>query len=139
MGEPHWTQSLAVDTYRLIDPPDSATVERAESDLGLPLPTELRELYRECDGIFDVAGQWFVVWPLAAVVARNKEAWAAQGVDRRALLAFGDDGTGDPFCVLCDGSRTVVIWSEIEHTATHLADGIEPFWSAWTSDKLPHH
>jgi hypothetical protein len=139
MGEPHWLRSLAADSYRLEPPPDSSVVERAESDLGVSFPAELRELYCESDGVFDTAGQWFVIWPLADVVARNSEAWAAQGLDRRALLAFGDDGTGDPFCVRCDGSRAVVVWSEIDGSTTYIADDIQRFWSAWRSGTPPHY
>jgi hypothetical protein len=140
MGDQHWARSLPVDSFRLSHPPDSGVVERAESELGVSLPPELRDLYRESDGVFDTAGQWFVIWPLADVVTRNRAAWdAAQGLDRRALLAFGDDGTGDPFCVPCDGSRAVVVWSEIDGSATYMADDIERFWSAWTSGTLPHY
>jgi hypothetical protein len=130
-------RNLAVDNYLLGDPPDSGAVEQAESDLEVSLPADLRELFRNTDGVFDVAGQWFVIWPLADVVARNRQAWAARGLDRRALLAFGDDGTGDPFCVACDGSRAVVVWSEIDDSVTYMADDIERFWSAWTAGTLP--
>jgi cell wall assembly regulator SMI1 len=62
-------------------------VRAAEAGLGVVVPVELRDLYAVSDGLFDHAGQWFVVWPLVEVVTRNQEAWTREpcvpsGADR---------------------------------------------------------
>jgi hypothetical protein len=62
-------------------------------------------LYLASDGVFDRVGQWCVIWPLSEIVTRNLQAWALEDVPgRQALVGFGDDGTGAPFCVPRDGS-----------------------------------
>jgi hypothetical protein len=103
------------------------------------LPSALRALYLASDGVFDEPGQWFVIWPLAEVVARNQAAWADGNHGRRRLLAFGDDGTGDLFCVPIGGGPEIVFWSAIDGTATHLARSLPLLWEAWTTDSLPPH
>jgi hypothetical protein len=63
-------------------------------------PEDLRRLYLASDGVFDAPAQWFVIWPIADVVIRNREAWSCEdSPSRRNLVGFGDDGTGAPFCV----------------------------------------
>lgn len=103
---------------------------------------ELRELYRVSNGIFDGPGQWFVVWPLADVVARNRLDWSqanAATADRLTLAGFGDDGTGMPFCVPRDGSHSVFVWSALDHEAVLLADTVVEFWTRWRAESLPHY
>jgi hypothetical protein len=95
-----WRTVLAAnDGYQVRPPVAVAELDRAAVLLGAVLPDDLRRLYLTTDGIFDTPGQWFVVWPLVGIVAGNQRDWAVSGVGRRALLGFGDDGTGASFCV----------------------------------------
>ena len=87
-----------------------ASIER---ELGVPLPATLRSLYGTRDGRFSEEGQWWVVWPRDRLVAENKDAWQ-QGLPT-SLIAFGDDGTGNPFCVDVSGmSSEVLRWNWID-------------------------
>ena len=78
-----------------VDPADFADAERR---LGVRIPNSLRALYSDGDGRYDDGGHWWVVWPIDQLVAENEEYWREGWLDR-SLLAFGDDGTGDPFCL----------------------------------------
>ena len=69
-------------------------------------------MYRVADGRFNAAGQWWVVWPLERLVADTLRAWGDGALDR-TLVAFGDDGTGDPFCVYDAVESPVIRWSVI--------------------------
>jgi hypothetical protein len=104
--------------------------------LGVVLPDELRVLYQAADGVFDRAGQWFVVWPLAEVVARNRAVWAYETADRRGLIGFGDDGAGGEFCVPADGSAGVFVWNPIDGVPHPLADTIAGFWAGWSDGSI---
>jgi hypothetical protein len=90
------------------------------------------------NGVFDRTGQWFVIWPLPEVVARNSKAWSfTDSQVRHKLVGFGDDGTGTPFWVPRDGSTGVFAWSAIDGEATLLADSVAAFWSGWRAGTLP--
>ena len=115
---------------------DLTACERA---LGSRLPQQLRNLYLASDGVWDEPGQWFVIWPLSEVVARNRAANQVEGLGRREWIGFGDDGTGSPFCVDRLGGDAVFHWSSIDQEATRLARDVVEFWTAWLAGSLPPH
>jgi hypothetical protein len=139
MPEVDWLSLLTrrADGYRLTDPAEMTAIKNAQLELGVRLPVALRELYVASDGVFDAPGQWFVIWPLAELVRRNLEAYTAEGASRSQYVGFGDDGTGDPFCIRRDGSQGVFIWSPIDQSAVPVAEDIVTFWSGWTDGTLP--
>lgn len=108
-------------------------IDNAERSLGRPLPGDLRSLYESADGFFDQEGQWFVVWPLERLVADNVRSWS-EGTLPRDLIAFGDDGTGNPFCVPTseDRSRDILRWSWIDGDVEEVVPAQE-FFAAWTN------
>jgi hypothetical protein len=135
-----WRQLLGADDGCELRPGATADeVAAAEAALGAAFPADLREVYQASDGVFDRSGQWFVIWPLAEVVTRNRQAWSWAGPARRGLVGFGDDGTGAPFCVPRPGSGGVFAWSVIGGEATFLAGTVAEFWSRWVSGGLPAH
>jgi len=135
-----WTTVLAADDgYRLREPAEASAISAAESTLQVSLTVDLRDLYLASDGLFEEPSQWFVIWPLADVVSRNQEAWAIEGGRRVQLVGFGDDGTGNPFCVQRDAGPEVFAWSPIDHDATHIAKDLKTFWRHWTAGTLPSH
>jgi hypothetical protein len=136
-----WRQLLSADDgYELRPRAAAGEVAAAEAALGAVFPADLRQLYLVTDGVFDRAGQWFVIWPLPEAVTRNRERWSqGDSPARRELVGFGDDGTGAPFCVPRDGSSGVFAWSPIEGAATPLAGSVADFWSGWVAGTLPPH
>ncbi|MGW1341874.1 SMI1/KNR4 family protein [Kribbella sp. NPDC002412] len=134
-----WRQTLqaADDGLELQPPADPGEIAAVELRLGIPFPAELRGLYEATDGILDKPGEWFVMWRLGDVARWNLEAWNGwESEARRRLLGFGDDGTGDPFCVALDGETTVCTWSPIEQEARPLAPNLREFWLGWLSGQI---
>ncbi len=136
-----WLSTLGPDGYRLGVPATAAQLAATEKALDAALPSDLRELYLVADGVFDLPGEWFVIWPLADVVDRNRADWLTYPDSRirSDLVAFGDDGTGDPFCIARNGGGAVCYWSPIDDTATCLPNTITEFWTRWQSDTFPAH
>ena len=129
-----WRTVLDADGYGSRPGVDVQTLHRAESMLGRRLPAWLASLYRDSDGVLDVAGKWFVIWPIDMLVAENLARWSASDLPRH-LLAFGDDGAGYPFC-LQGHESPVVCWYPIDQSAVVLAPDIESFWRGWTSGSI---
>jgi hypothetical protein len=129
----------ADDRLRLRPGAPTDAIEELESALAATLPFALRNLYRASDGVWDEPGQWFVIWPLADVLARNRLAWDAESPARGGWVAFGDDGTGNPFCFRRVGGDNVYYWSSVDQEATRLASDPAAFWLAWVADSLPTH
>jgi hypothetical protein len=138
MSEAAWRPLLqAVDGVELQPPVDAAGIAAVELRLGIKLPTTLRGLYEATNGIYAQPGQWFVMWHLDDLASRNLAAWNGwESEARRRLLAFGDDGTGDPFCVELDGEPAVFAWSPTEQEARPLAPGLREFWFGWLSGRI---
>lgn len=136
-----WRQLLSTDDgYELGPGATAGEVAAAEAALGAVFPADLRQLYLLSDGVFDRTGQWFVIWPLAEVIARNRQAWSQGGSpSRRELVGFGDDGTDAPFCVPRDGGSRVFARSLVDGQATLLAGSVADFWSGWAAGTLPPH
>jgi hypothetical protein len=112
-------------------PCSQAQLTKAESALGVTLPLVLRRTYEEGDGAFDDAGQWWVIWPLDRLTSENSEAWTTARLDT-SLLAFGDDGTGNPFCVRIDGAPDEVLrWSWIDGEVEHVEGPFAEFTLRW--------
>jgi hypothetical protein len=108
-----------------------AAVSAAERRLGITFPPRLRDVYAEGDGRFRADGQWWVVWPLERLIGDNEAAWR----DRRlpsSFLAFGDDGTGNPFCVGLKGAHDEVLrWSWIDNDVVASAGSMAEFLDEW--------
>lgn len=110
------------------DPDDLADAERR---LGVRIPESVRALYADSDGRHDDVGQWWVVWPLERLIAENTRYWS-EGWLSLSLLAFGDDGTGDPFCVYHgDPVEAVARWSMIEHAVFERYESMNTFVTTW--------
>lgn len=113
-------------------PCSSARIAVGECSLGSALPDELVALYKAADGLFDEPGQWYVVWPLDRVVITNVQLWS-EGLLDQDLVAFGDDGTGAPFCLRRHDTapRHVLRWSLID-AAVETDEGVlNTFLRTW--------
>jgi hypothetical protein len=76
-------------------------LEEAERTLGLVLPSDLRELLSECNGVKDHFGTE-VVWPAHELAPRNEEFRRTPAFRRLympfdAVFFFGATGNGDQF------------------------------------------
>lgn len=112
--------------------PGAARIAEAEAVLAVTVPEPVRGLYRASDGWFASEGQWFVVWPLARLVDDNLAGWD-RGLPRN-LLAFGDDGTGNPFCVDLDEPHDAVVrWNWIDLDVEYREGSMADFRSTWLS------
>ena len=92
--------------------------------------------------MFDVRGQWYVGWPLARIVEDNV-GFGRDGQSRLGpgLVAFGDDGTGNPFCLAVpalDSPRDskVYWWGWIDLEAVELASSLRDFWEGWLRGEI---
>jgi hypothetical protein len=112
--------------------PGAARIAEVEAVLAVSLPKPVRALYRESDGLYAYEGQWFVVWQLGRLLEGNQDAWD-RGLPRN-LLAFGDDGTGNPFCVdLDDPTDAVVRWNWIDLEVESQEGPMASFRDWWLS------
>ena len=109
-------------------------VTNTERELGMPLPRDLKSLYGQRDGYFSESGQWWVMWPLARLVTENLRAHSL-GLPRD-LVAFGDDGTGNPFCVRVGDEPTEVLrWSWIDGAVEQSEGSVHEFIAEWCSEE----
>lgn len=108
-------------------------LDQAEGLLGAALPEHLRRIYRAGDGRYRADGEWWVIWPLDRLVRDTLRAWREGTLDR-ALIAFGDDGTGNPFCAPRDGRDEVVRWSWIDSGVAGSEGALTDFLAAWATD-----
>ena len=92
---------------------DDRQLADAEARLNVTLPGALKAIYLSADGRFNADGHWWVVWPLERLVADTLQRWS-EGMLDLSLVAFGDDGTGDPFCVYNGVESPVLRWSVID-------------------------
>ena len=75
-----------------------------------------------------------MVWPLARVVEDNQRAWG-DGTLPRDLLAFGDDGTGNPFCLsLSSPADEVLRWNWLDREVEVDEGTMQEFSREWLAD-----
>jgi hypothetical protein len=114
---------------QIVSPP--VQVQDVERLLAVTLPARLRRVYEESDGRWSDLGQWWVVWQLDRLVEDNERAWA-DGTLPRHLLAFGDDGTGNPFCVALNSDADEVLrWNFIDLDVEVSEGTMDDFARAW--------
>jgi SMI1/KNR4 family protein SUKH-1 len=117
--------------YRAAPPVPATKFVEVEAALGTLLPNPLVSLYRANDGVFDLHGQWWLIWPVARMV--EAKAWLTEFdgyLDR--WIPFGDDGTGDPFCFHRE-DEAITRLSMIDGTHEPFAHGLADFWTMATT------
>jgi hypothetical protein len=92
-----------------------------------------RSLYETSDGRFSEEGQWWVIWPLDRLVAENKYAWR-RGLPT-TLIAFGDDGTGNPFCVEVGATSSKVLrWNWFDLAPERSEGSVDELTAEWCGE-----
>jgi hypothetical protein len=126
--------STPADEFERGPPASAAMIDETADRLGTQLPDALASMYRATDGVYELAGQWWVIWPLAQMVESSAWLQGADGYPDR-WIAFGDNGAGEPFCLQRDdGSVTCLhpIGQEHQKLASSLAD----FWVLMASGSI---
>lgn len=130
----HGRMEHPADGFEHGPPASGASVAETEERLGTRLPDALVSTYRTTDGVYDKAGQWWVIWPLAQMVAAAAWLRSTNGYPDR-WIAFGDNGAGDPFCFQRDeGSITCLHMIEQEHQ--ELTPGLADFWAVMSNGAI---
>ncbi len=113
-------------------------MRHAETVLGRSLPRDLASLMSYSNGLVDASAESQVVWPLSRLVTDNLKAWASEDLALpAALLGFGDDGSGDWFCMRSqDPSASILHWSWIDGAARPIAHGLRSFLPRWLDGDL---
>lgn len=124
-----WKEAL---TAHGVQPGPAVPDERlaaCETQMRRRWPRDLRLLYATVEGLYDTSGEWWVVSPVERVVRDNTRAWTS-GELAGDLLAFGDDGTGNPFCI--QNEDRVVRWSWIDGAVERDIGDLSAFLAEWT-------
>jgi hypothetical protein len=118
-------------------PCSEESIHQAGALLGVRFPEPLRNLLLGGNGRFDKGGQWWVAWPLERIVQDNLAAWRERGLPR-SLIAIGDDGSGDPFCLNLSGTGVrVVRWLWIESSVAEEGPGSSFAEDGWGRHNAP--
>lgn len=123
--------------YRMRTPPSAERIEAVQAALDTRFPQELIDLYLQTDGIYDSRAYFDPVWPLDEVLSENLRAFVDDPPPRDQYLGFGDDGTGNPYCVRRDGGEAVYYFGNILSEVTFLTDGLRALWEQ--EGPLPPH
>jgi hypothetical protein len=129
-----WLALLDAERHGLAlgNPASDAELADAEEQLSQPLPAELASLLRVANGFDDSSGQWQCSWDTRRIASENLQMWA-NDILPDSRLAFGDNGAGDPFCVILHGESEGEIeeWSPIEMEANRSWPDLATFWCDW--------
>lgn len=120
-----------------------AAVSQAERRLGHPLPTDLRDLLGESNGVFGAYGLG-LVWPISRIVEDNL-AFRTNADFRElympfdSLLFFGDAGNGDQFAfrlvsVLWD--KDIYAWNHEDDSRTWVAPDLAQYLEWWADGRI---
>jgi hypothetical protein len=120
-----------------------AAVSEAERRLGHALPTDLRELLRESDGVLGSYGLG-VVWPISRIVEdnlgfRSNADFRELYMPFDSLLFFGDAGNGDQFAfrlvsVLWD--KDIYAWNHEDDSRTWVARDLAQYLEWWADGRI---
>ena len=132
---PGWPALLQREGYELQPGACPEALEAAEGVLGLRFPDGLRSLYMVSDGVFDTVGQWFVIWPVGMLADQNTRLRNGGLLPSGPVIAFGDDGTGDVFCMK-PGQQDVSCWHPIDGSMPQLASDLATFWRGWADGTI---
>jgi hypothetical protein len=125
-------------------PADDVSLREAEGRLGLRLPSELRSLYAQSNGIQGEHGLG-LIWPIERVVAdnlrfRTHAEFAQLYMPFHPLLFFADAGNGDQFAytILAGEVRRsdVFVWDHETDSREWAAPDLRLYLDWWLSGRL---
>jgi len=126
------------------EPAGEQTLSAAETQLGMQLPDELRELLAESNGVrgeYELA----LIWPIERIVADNRlfredESFKTLYMPFDGLLFFADAGNGDQFAFAVAGGQVrrpdIFVWNHEEDSRTWLAKDLCDYLEGWISGRI---
>lgn len=108
-----------------------------EHTLGHPIPSELRAILSEADGIEGEYGLE-LVWPVARMAEDNNRfrtdpVMSDLYMSFESLIFFSDAGNGDQFFVSLAGNQDVYCWDHEDDSRVWVAGTVMEFLEAWMS------
>ena len=126
------------------EPAEEPALSAAETQLGMRLPQELRELLAESNGVlgqYDLA----LIWPIERIVADNRlfrenESFKTLYMPFDGLLFFADAGNGDQFAFAVAGGQVrrpdIFVWDHEEDSRRWLAKDLGDYLEGWLSGRI---
>ena len=120
-------------------------LDEAESQLGLALPSDLREVLRETNG---VEGEYELglLWPLGRIVEDNTRFRTSKDLKSLYmpldhLLFIADAGNGDQFAFPIDADGTIrrsdiFVWNHEDDSRTMVAPSLRFYFEWWLTGQL---
>lgn len=126
-------------------PPASRTaIEEAEETLGIQIPTELRGLLEETDGLVDQYGAG--IWSVGRLAETTLEMWGELSRSELYmpfgnLLLIGDAGNGDLFAYPIQGDGAInradiFLWDHETDSRQWIAASLQQFVERWFGGEL---
>lgn len=117
------------------EPATSETIASAESHLGHPLPSELREVLAETNGIEGEYGLG-LLWAAERISEDNARfrcstLFADLYMPFDGLVFFADAGNGDQFFVSLSGNNEVYVWDHESDSRTWVAQTVSSYLRGW--------
>jgi hypothetical protein len=117
---------------RFGDPVLPEEIERAEALLGVTLPSDLRELYRQCDGFREDRGNakyllsLFQEDTIGSLVSTTRSHWqSSEPPDLRAFLLFGFSGGDEVWGIRVESPHDLIAYHHhMEGQYENLEGGI---------------
>ncbi|MET8968508.1 SMI1/KNR4 family protein [Streptomyces hydrogenans] len=114
------------------EPVEAAEIVEAERRLGQALPTDLRQLLLESNGVL---GRTHVatVWAVDQIVEQNLRFWSDETFAQLympfdALMFFGDNGGGDQFAFVQKPQRPdVFVWEHESDSRRWVANNLHDY------------
>lgn len=119
-------------------------IEDTEEDLEINLPSEIKSLLAESNGITDEYGLG-IIWSIERIkqknlFTRNSPEYAEMYMPLNPLVFFADAGNGDlfGFSVVQNriNSSQVFAWSHENDSRTWVAPSLEKYLEWWLSGKI---
>jgi SUKH superfamily protein len=126
---------------------EGASAERLtelEQALCVALPSDLRSLLSESDGVYGKYGM-HLIWSSDEIEAMNRQRWddsrfRSTYLPLDSLLFFADAGDGEMFALgIIEGiiqRPDVYIWNPIDDSRTSVAPSIRRYLEGWLTGKI---
>ena len=125
-------------------PASEGELERAQAQLGVSIPTDLRGLLLESNGCHHPGLHLELVWSLDRVIEdtlRIRRELSQRGARDRSLVFFADAGNGDQFAIQIHqtppvGTSYVVVWDHETNEIRQVADNLGEWLEGWLSGTI---
>jgi hypothetical protein len=130
--------------HKFFPPVSQKEIQEAEKKLMLPLPSSLKELLLETNGINDKYGSG-LIWPLQRIVNDNQHFRTFSDYQELympfdSLLFFADAGNGDQFAFAICRSQVrrpdIYVWNHENDSRTWQAPSLHHYLDWWLTGRI---